>query len=123
MGAEDFVKLSVRAYIEMAAAGVSPKAELAFYRGIQYCGAGNTHGVVPASHLGPLGTRAAADELVAAGFWEPMPNGWRYVAWDKWQYELEQLHAKRAKDAERKRRDRRKARDTDFGLTEGGDDD
>ena len=120
MGAEDFVKLSVRAYIEMAQSGVSAKAELAFYRGIQYCGAGNTHGIVPAGHLAPLGPRSVADELVAAGFWEPMPNGWRYVAWDKWQYELEQLQAKRSKDAERKRKERRAARDTALGLVEDG---
>ena len=118
MSAEDFVKLSVRAYIEMAQAGVSTRAELAFYRGLQYCGQGNTHGIVPTGHMPTLGPRSAADELVAVGFWERMPNGWRYVSWDKWQYELEQLQAKREKDAARKRRDRRAQRDQTLGLVE-----
>lgn len=118
MSAEDFIKLSVRAYIELAQAGVSTRAELAFYRGLQYCGQGNTHGMVATGHLPILGPRSAADELVRAGFWERMPNGWRYVAWDKWQGELEQLQAKRDKDARRKREERRAAREQSLGLVE-----
>lgn len=114
MGAEDFVKLSVRTRADLAVAGISERAELAFYRGLQYCGGNNTHGVVPRSEITSLGPRKVAEELVAAGFWEPMPTGWRYVAWDKWQYELEQLHRKREKDAKRKRDERRRQRESDL---------
>ena len=118
MGAEDFVKLSVRAYIELAQANISVRAELAFYRGLQYCGGNNTHGVIVAGHMPILGPRSAADELVAAGVWQKMPNGWCFTSWDKWQTELEQLQEKRTKDAKRKREERRASRAKTLGLVE-----
>lgn len=110
MGAEDFVKLSVRARIDFASTGTSEKAELAFYRGIQHCGLTNTCGVILASDLPLLGPRRVADELVAKGYWEVIPNGWAYIAWDKWNGDLEQVQEKRARDAARKREKRRAER-------------
>ena len=111
MGAEDFVKLSVRYRADMAMAGVTPAAELAFVRGLAYCGLNATGGVIPTGDLSQLGPRRVADELVGAGFWEVMPLGWAFTAWDKWQGDYEQVVEKRKRDAERKRDERRRMRD------------
>lgn len=112
MGAEDFVKLSIRYRVDFAQAGISPHAELLFIRGLAHCGLVNSHGIVTPDDIPGLTVRlprpkALIAELVEAeGFWEPLPIGWRYAAWDKWQSELEAVQAKRAKDAERKRLER-----------------
>ncbi len=113
MGAEDFVKLSVRYRADMALAGVSDDAELTFLRALAYCGLNATGGLVPTAELPNIAPRRrvrVADELVAAGFWEPMPNGWAFASWEKWQGDLEQVEDKRRRDAERKRQWRREQR-------------
>lgn len=111
MGAEDFVKLSIRARADFAMNDVSAAAELAFYRGLQYCGLYNTHGVVARSDLSQLGPRRVAAELVAKGYWHTLPQGWGYTSWEKWQHDFDQVAEKRRRDAERKREERRAARD------------
>ena len=110
MGTDDFVKLSVRYRADMALAGISPAAELAFIRGLAYCGLNSTGGLIPASELPNLGPKRVADELVAGGFWDTMPNGWAYRAWDKWQGDLEQVMERRRRDADRMRAYRRAKR-------------
>lgn len=110
MGAEDFVKLSVRARADFALNGVSDAAELAFYRGIQWSGLNNSHGIIPRTALKELGPRRVADELVRYGYWDVMPQGWCFTSWDKWQAEFEAVQEKRARDAERKRNERAAAR-------------
>lgn len=119
MSSEDFVKLHVLARVDFAATGTSPAAELAFYRGLQTCGLSNTHGIVLTADLPSLGPRRVAAELVDKGYWEPVPAGWRYRQWDKWQAELEQVQAKRARDAQRKRDERRAKREA--ALQEAAD--
>lgn len=111
MGAEDFVKLSVLARTDFRMTRTSPAAELAFYRGLQYCGLNATGGVIPIDDLNQLGPRRAADELVANGYWDAMPNGWAFRQWDKWQGEYEQVSEKRRREAARKREERRRQRD------------
>ena len=103
MGAEDFVKLSVRYRVDMQLAGISPAAELAFLRGLAYCGLNATGGLIQTAELPNLGPKRVADELVAGGFWDAMPHGWAYRSWDKWQAEYEQVIARRKRDADRKR--------------------
>ncbi len=110
MGTEDFVKLSVRYRADMALAGISPAAELAFIRGLAYCGLNATGGLIPASELPNLGPKRVAAELIRGGFWDEMPNGWAYRSWDKWQAEYEQVIERRRRDAARKRAGRRRAR-------------
>jgi len=103
VSAEDFVKLSVRYRTDMRLAGVSDAAELAFLRGLAYCGLNVTHGLIPREDLPQLGPRKVAEELVNAGFWTCVPQGWAYTAWDKWQGEFETVLARRKRDAARKR--------------------
>ena len=119
MGVEDFVKLSVRYRADMQLAGVSPAAELAFVRGLAYCGLNGTGGLIPSGELANLGPRRVADELVAGGFWDVMPNGWAFRSWDKWQGDLEQVQAKRQRDADRMREYRRRKRREDMEATDG----
>ena len=70
------------------------------------------HGIVLPRMLPTLGPRRVATELVAKGFWQTLPSGgWCYRQWDKWQHELEQVYRKRDRDAERKRKERREARE------------
>lgn len=52
---------------------------------------------------------AAADELVAVGFWTQLPDGWQIEHQMEHQPESEVIAAKRAANAERQRRLRRKA--------------
>lgn len=123
MGAEDFVKLSVRARVDFAMTGTSADAELLFYRGLQYCGLNDTRGVIPTSALADLGTglrRAAAlaDELVLGEYWERSPIGWCVRNWEKWQHDFDQVAEKRRRDAERKRKERHAAR---AAQMDGGD--
>lgn len=123
MGAEDFVKLSVRYRADLALAGISDDAELTFVRALAYCGLNATGGLIPAGELPSIAPRRrvkVADELVAAGFWEPLPNGWAFVAWDKWQGDFEQVAEKRRRDAERQRAKRRREREA---RMEADDDD
>lgn len=123
MGAEDFVKLSVRARVDFAMSGTSSDAELLFYRGLQYCGVNNTVGVIPTPALADIGaglrrTTALADELVLGEYWERSPIGWCVRNWEKWQHDFDQVAEKRRQDAERKRKERRAARDAQMN---GGD--
>jgi hypothetical protein len=110
MGAEDFVKLSVNCRSDFAFTDLSEKAELAFYRGLVYCGLNNTAGNIPRRDLPDLGPRRVADELVAKDYWETTPTGWAYRSWDKWQGDLEIVNERRKRDAERMREWRRKKR-------------
>ena len=120
MGAEDFVKLSVNCRSDFACTDLSEKAELAFYRGLVYCGLNNTAGNIPRRDLEDLGPRRVADELVAKGYWEETPKGWAYRSWDKWQGDYEQIAEKRRRDAERKREKRREERARQmYGDNEG----
>ena len=107
MGAEDFVKLSVHCRADFDTTELSPAAELAFYRGLIYCGLNGTSCLVPRRALRSLGPTRVAGELVAKGYWEVAPTGWAFRSWDKWQGDWEQIAEKRRKDAERKRNERR----------------
>lgn len=123
MGAEDFVKLSVRARVDFAMTGTSADAELLFYRGLQYCGLNDTRGVIPTPHLADIGSglrrpAALAAELVLGEYWERSPIGWCVRNWEKWQHDFDQVAEKRRRDAERKREERRAARDAQMN---GGD--
>ncbi len=110
MGAEDFVKLSVRYRVDFKLAGVSPAAELAFLRSLAYCGLNGTGGLILAEDLKDLGPKRAASELVAAGFWLEMPAGWAISRWDKWQGDFELVNQQRKAAAERQREKRRRDR-------------
>lgn len=114
MGAEDFVKLSVNCRADFAMTDLSEKAELAFYRGLVYCGLNSTGGVIPRRDLVHLGPARVADELVAKGYWQATKVGWSFRAWDKWQGDFEQIAEKRRRDAERKRDKRRQEREQRF---------
>ncbi len=116
MSAEDFVKLSVRYRTDFQFTRTSPHAELLFIRGLAYCGLHNTAGAIPQPALAEIGQglRNAgdlADELVAGDYWEPSPVGWCVRSWEKWQHEFDEVQARRVRDAERKREQRRKARE------------
>lgn len=119
MGAEDFVKLSVHCRSDFAMTDLSATAELAFYRGLVYCGLNNTGGIIPTRDLPQLGPKRVAGELVAKGYWDTMPTGWAFRQWDKWQGDFEQIAEKRRRDAERKRLKRREERDRLFNDDEG----
>ncbi len=119
MGAEDFVKLAIHCRADFAATELSAAAELAFYRGLVYCGLNNTSGVVHRRDLATLGPRRVADELVAKGYWEAAPTGWSFRSWDKWQGDWEQIAEKRRRDAERKRQKRREERAALFNDEDG----
>lgn len=110
MGAEDFVKLSVNCRTDFDITELSDAGELAFYRGLIYCGKNNTGGLVPRRALKHLGPPRVASELVDKGYWEVMPQGWAFRSWDKWQGDLEQVNEKRKRDAERMREWRRNKR-------------
>jgi hypothetical protein len=124
VGAEDFVKLSVRYRVDFALTSTSSHAELVFVRGLAECGLKNTGGIVAAVDLpglcAGLRTKPAliAAELCRAGYWERLPIGWRYVNWDKWNGAYDEVQDKRARDAERKRLARQAARQAQFADEE-----
>jgi hypothetical protein len=111
MGAEDFVKLSVRYRIDFGMTGTSPLAELLFIRGLAYCGLNDTRGLIPASELVAVAGNIRrpeqyADELVRDRYWQASKVGWCIRSWDKWQHDFDQVAEKRRRDAERKRLER-----------------
>lgn len=120
MGAEDFIKLSVRYRVDFAMTGTSPMAELLFIRAMAYAGLNSTGGAIPAADLPAMAAglrkpHALADELVAGGYWQATPVGWCVRSWDKWQHDFDQVTEKRRRDAERKRVERRRKRDEQMG--------
>lgn len=69
-----------------------------------------TDGFIPDYVLRDLAaTVHTADQLVQAGLWERVSNGYNFVAWASYQFTKSQVTAHRANDVERKRRARERA--------------
>lgn len=111
-----FVKLTCNYYRDPAiAADLSDAGEVAFTRGIAYCGDAETGGFIPAAILPSLmrrytparGKKVAA-EMVLSQLWIEVPGGWQIRTWDRQQDELERLLSRRRNDAERQQRHRSK---------------
>jgi hypothetical protein len=65
---------------------LTPEAVALWVRAGSYCGKHLTDGFVPAGRLGMLqGTPEAAYELVVAGLWTEVPDGWQFHEWDRYQ--------------------------------------
>ncbi len=68
-----------------------------------------TDGVVKRPVLRLLGAEDAAVELVDAGLWVPLSDGWRFHDWDEYQETSEAVKQRRADARERQRRAREAA--------------
>lgn len=109
-----FVKLTCNYYRDPAvAADLSDAGEVAFTRGIAYCGDAETGGFIPEAILPslmrrytPARGRKIVAELVMSELWVVVPGGWQIRTWDRQQEELERLLSRRKTDAERQRRHR-----------------
>jgi hypothetical protein len=90
-----------------------PAARALWVTAGSWCAAQLTDGVVPAHVLPTLGgTTRAARELVDAGLWTTVDNGWQFHAWLEFQPSAEQVEAERAAARERQQRARDKARES-----------
>ena len=121
--AEDFVKVSIRTRSDFALLGISDEAELLFRRGLEHCALIGQPGILPSADVRGLLPKRAKEsvvvaELLAADLWQSAPNAFIYRSWDKWQGALNQVEAKRTKDAKRKREDRAAYRAIQLGLIE-----
>jgi len=68
-----------------------------------------TDGRVPEHMVLMLGAkRRDAQQLVTAGLWAVVDGGYQFHEWTEWQPTREEVHAKRAEEAERKRKWREK---------------
>jgi len=87
--------------------------------GLSYCSAHLSDGFIPRVVVsGMRGSVAAARELVAHHFWEPVQGGFRVHDYLQWNKSREQVLAERAAAAERKRMSRRPSGGTPAGVTE-----
>lgn len=65
-----------------------------------------TDGFISPPMLRMLGDRAAVDELVEAGLWEPAAGGWQFHDWDEYQETSETVKRRREQARDRQRRAR-----------------
>lgn len=105
----DWVKLTTNYYLDAAVMRAGEAAEVLFTRALAYVGDQETQGVVHREvlpRLTPARGTARAAALVREGLWEVVPDGWRFVSWDKHQTTVEQLEAKREAGRARQARHR-----------------
>lgn len=77
-----------------------------------WCGRYMTDGLLPFQSLALVrGTKTAAEELVDAGLWDTTPSGWLFHDWDHYQYTKDEVETRRAKDREKKARERTATRE------------
>jgi hypothetical protein len=105
-----WARLSTHWYADPKVLGVSPEAELLYVRAIAWCKEMQNDGVIPAGALHLFDHKvgdgeACADELVKAGLWERLDDGWRFptATWSRWQDTVEEVKARRAADRDRQR--------------------
>ena len=68
-----------------------------------------TDGRVPEHMVTMLGAKKRdAEQLVTTGLWVKVEGGYQFHEWKQWQPSREEVHAKRAEEAERKRKWREK---------------
>jgi len=91
-----------------------------------WCAKELTDGVLPDYQFEELGGRTEdADELITAGLWERVPNGYRFLKWGEYQPTKAEVEESRVREAERKKRWRetqmshRTRRGTDAGQDVG----
>lgn len=90
--------------------GLSPSAVVLWLAGLQYSSRHLTDGLIPRRYV--VGTevvqrwRAPANELVTAGLWHEMPDGWVIHDYLDYQRSSTQIRDQRRKGAERQRRHR-----------------
>lgn len=76
---------------------LSPEAVALWVRAGSYCGKHLTDGFVPRQVLAILqGTEGAAVELVTAGLWWPVDDGWTFHDWNTYQDTKDVVEARRA---------------------------
>ena len=75
-----------------------------------FCARELTDGFVPDYMLEELAsTPKIAEELVRVGMWERVENGWKFVHWSEFQPTSDEVRSKRAREAQRKARQRENA--------------
>lgn len=91
---------------------LTAEAVALWVRAGSYCGKHLTDGFVPAGRLGMLqGTPEAAYELVVAGLWREVPDGWCFHDWHKYQDTKEAVERRREAWKAQKRGQRRNEND------------
>lgn len=94
----DWVKLRTTYYNDAAIMRAGEAAEILFVRALAYCGEQENDGLVPREvlpRLCPTRGLPRARALVREGVWAEVPEGWRFVSWDKHQTTREQLEQTR----------------------------
>lgn len=92
---------------------LTAEAVALWVRAGSYCGKHLTDGYVPKGRLGMLqGAPEAAYELVVAGLWREVPDGWQFHEWDKYQDTKATVERRREAWKERQKRHRNEIDDT-----------
>lgn len=92
---------------------LTAEAVALWVRAGSYCGKHLTDGYVPKGRLGMLqGTPEAAYELVVAGLWAEVPDGWQFHDWHKYQDTKEAVERRREAWKARQQRHRSENSDT-----------
>lgn len=124
-----WVALACRYFRDPRFDDVSADAELLWCHALAYCGEQETDGHIGRGQLVGLSQRLsgspahAAGELVAAGLWVATGRGYAFPRWSDWQPTADQAERSRAREAERKARQRTSPRgDTpsDNGVSPNG---
>ena len=113
----EFVKLRSSYFRDAAIQRAGEAAEVLFTRALAHCGDQETDGLVTREilpYLTPTRGLSRAASLVREGLWEIVPEGWRFVTWDKHQVTKADLEHNRA--ANRTRQARHRARRTSNGV-------
>lgn len=87
-------------------ATLSDAAVTLWIRAGSYCCQHLTDGFVKQAQLRLLGDATAAQELVDAGLWHIVPDGWQFHDWDEYQETSEVVKRRRDDARERQRRSR-----------------
>lgn len=112
----DWVKLTTDYYNDFAIATGTDAMEVMFTRGNALAGKIEQHGFIPdamLSHLTrkPAQAKKTAEQLVKAGLWERVRDGYMVVNFARINDELEKLVEKKRRDRDRKRAERAAARE------------
>lgn len=108
----DWVKSTTDYYSDFAIATGTDAMEVMFTRGNALAGKIEQHGFIPDAMLvhltrKPAQAKKTADQLVKAGLWERVRGGYMIVNFARINAELEKLVAKKKRDRDRKRAERR----------------
>lgn len=105
----EWVKLDTTFYLDAAIVRAGEAAEVLFVRAMAYCGDQENDGLVEREilpRLCPNRGAARAAALVREGLWEVVPQGWRFVSWERHQRTREQMDASRESGRRRQARHR-----------------